>query len=260
MPQITVEGCRFNYRFDGPERAPLVVFSNSLSSNLSMWDPQVAAFRDEFRILRYDRRGHGGTEVTPAPYGMEQLGRDTAGLLEALDVQDAAFCGLSLGGMVGMWLGTNAPQRLRKLVLCNTAAYMGPKSLWDGRIQSANEAGMESLWESTAARWFTPAFRERDPAAVEAVRQGFVSTPPTGYAGCCAAIRDMDQRESIAAIGLPTMVIMGEHDPSTPPEAGGHIVGKIRDAVPVVLPAAHLSNVEAAGEFNVALREFLLTA
>jgi 3-oxoadipate enol-lactonase/4-carboxymuconolactone decarboxylase len=223
-----------------------------------MWDPQVAALSDSFRILRYDHRGHGQSSATPGPYTIETLARDVVALLDALKIARVHFCGLSLGGMVGMWLGASAPDRVEKLILANTSAQLGPPENWNSRITAVRQSGMQSISDAVLGRWFTPAFREAAPQSVSAIRQTLVSTPPEGYCSCCAAIRDMDLRSALPTIHAPTLVINGTHDPATPPAMGQQIAAAIPGAVVTELPAAHLSNIEAADGFNAALREFLL--
>ena len=257
MPFADAGGVRIFYRFDGKPEAPPLVLSNSLGTNLGMWDPQMDALAARFRVLRYDSRGHGQSAVPPGPYRIEDLGRDVLALLDVLGLKRVRFCGLSKGGMVGMWLACNAPERVERLVLCNTSAYLGPKELWKARIDAVRAGGMEAVTPQVLERWFTPEFRARAPEAVEKVRRMLLTTPAEGYAACCAAIRDMDQRETIAAIRAPTLVVVGSRDPATPPEHGRAIADRIRGAKLVELPAAHLSNVEAAEAFTAPVLEFL---
>lgn len=235
----------------------MLVLSNSLGSDLSMWDPQAAPLEEELRVLRYDTRGHGQSAVTPGPYTIEQLSRDVIGLLDALDIERAHFCGLSMGGKIGMWLGVHAPDRLRKLVLCNTGARIGTAERWNARIQDVRDHGMKGIAAAVIERWFTPGFRERSPEAVARARAMVERTPPEGYVACCAAIRDADQRAEVAGIGAPTLVIAGRHDPATPPADGRALSGAISGARYVELDASHLSNVEAAEAFTAELTAFL---
>jgi 3-oxoadipate enol-lactonase len=257
MPSIDVNGTSLFHRFDGEREAPVLLLSNSLGSDLGMWDAQIEAFASRFRVLRYDSRGHGKSAVPAGPYRIEDLGRDVIGLLDALGLGRVHFCGLSKGGMVGMWLATNAPQRVDRLVLCNTSAFLPPKELWDARIEAVRQSGMAGVAPQVLERWLTGAFRARAPEAVERVRRMILATPPDGYVACCAAIRDMDQRESIARIRAPTLVVAGSEDPATPPAHGRAIADKIRGAKVVELPASHLSNIEAADQFTAAVLDFL---
>lgn len=257
MPHATIDGCRIHYRWDGRADAPVMLLSNSLGTDLDMWAPQIAALTARFRVLRYDSRGHGQSDAPQGPYTIERLGRDALGLLDALGLERVRFCGLSKGGMVGMWLGANAPRRIERLVLSNTAAHMAPAAAWDERIRAVREGGMASMADTVLERWFTAAFRAARPEKLEPVRRMLLATPVEGYVACCAAVRDMDQRESIRAIVAPTLVIAGEHDPATPPPMGAAIAQRIPGARLVTLPAAHLSNIEAEAGFNGAVVDFL---
>ena len=257
MPHLAVAGASLYYQIDGPPGAPAVLLSNSLGSTLSMWEDQVVSLMPQRRVVRYDTRGHGQSSVPPGPYTLDDLGRDAVGLLDALHIQRAHFCGLSLGGMVGMWLGVNAPERLISLVLANTSAEFGPASMWTERIDVVRSQGLAPIADAVLQRWFTPSFRASSPSAVERCRRMLLGTPPEGYASCCAAIRDMNQVDAISCIRTPTLVIVGDHDPSTPPAHGELIAGRIPGARLLRLPTAHLSNIEAAPAFNDALLEFL---
>jgi 3-oxoadipate enol-lactonase len=258
MAKIAIDRTQFNYRFDGPKGAPVLVLSNSLGTNFDMWAPQMDACTARFRVLRYDSRGHGRSAVTPGPYTIERLGRDVVALLDGLKIDQAHFCGLSKGGMVGMWLGVNAPHRFDRLVLCNTAAKIGTAELWDSRIDAVRRGGMAAIAESVIARWLTEEFRAREPVAVGRVRQMLLGTPPDGYAACCAAVRDADQRAVIAQISRPTLVIAGTQDGATPPADTRRIADAVPGARYVELDASHLSNVEQAAAFNQAVLGFLV--
>jgi len=225
-----------------------------------MWDEQVTALAREYQVVRYDVRGHGRSDVSPGPYSIDDLGRDALGLLDTLRVDRAHFCGLSLGGMVGMWLGVNAPERLNALVLANTSARFGPPSMWDERIEIIGAQGLAPIAEGVLSRWFTPSFQSSSPSVVERCRRMLLSTPPQGYASCCAAIRDMDQVDAIRRIKAHTLVIVGDQDPSTPPSHGELIARQIAGAKILRLPAAHLSNIEAAQLFTDALLQFVGTS
>jgi len=251
------EGLRLFQRFDGPADAPVLLFSNSLGTSLEMWDAQMPAFAERFRVLRYDMRGHGRSAVPPGPYSIADLGRDVLALLDANGIGRVRFCGLSMGGMTGMWLGCHAPERLEKLVLCNTSAQLGSPDQWNTRIAIVQNEGMKGVAEGVIGRWFTPEFREREPSEVARVRRMLLETPPAGYAACCAAIRDQDQREAICAVPVPTLVVAGARDPATPPEHSRIIASKIPGARLVELDAAHLSNIEARDRFTASVLEFL---
>jgi 3-oxoadipate enol-lactonase len=257
MPFAESNGARLNYRFDGPADAPVLVLSNSLGTNLSMWDPQIPALAAQFRVLRYDTRGHGQSSVTAGPYSISQLGRDVVGLLDGLGIERAHFCGLSMGGVTGMWLGVYAADRINRLVLCNTAAKIGSAEMWNTRIDTVRTNGLSAVAETQAQRWFTPAFIARAPNVIAATRQMIASTTPEGYAANCGAIRDMDQRETISRIRARTLVIAGLHDPVISAADIRYLVDTIPGAKLVELEASHLSNVEAPVEFTKALLNFL---
>jgi 3-oxoadipate enol-lactonase len=241
----------------GTDGAPPVVLSHSLGASLAMWDPQVPVLEREFRVVRYDTRGHGQTAPTPGPYTLDLLGQDLVTMLDELGLERVAFCGLSLGGLLGMWLASRHPERVGRLVLCNTAPRIGTSETWAARMDAVRAGGMANLAEAVMERWFTAAYREREPGTVSRVREAFEETPPEGYLGCCAAIRDADERERLASIRSPTLVIAGAHDVATPPAHGRAMAGAIPGARYVELGAAHLSNVEAAEAFNDALSGFL---
>lgn len=258
MSIADVDGTSLTVRVDGPDAAPVLLLSNSLSSDLSMWDDQVPRWSQRFRVVRYDQRGHGQSVASPGPYSMAQLGRDAVAVLDHLGVARAHFCGLSMGGMVGMWLLTHASVRIDRAVLANTSAFMGPPDLWNGRIALARDGGMEATVDPTLKRWFPAAFHAQAPTTIERMRTMIRRTSPAGYIGCCAAIRDMDQRESIRTIHHPTLVIIGANDPATTPEAGRAVHAAIPGAAMTVLDAAHISNVEQPAAFTDAVEEFLV--
>jgi 3-oxoadipate enol-lactonase len=258
MPDINANGVSIHVEVEGPEGAPVLMLSNSLGTNLHMWDEQVAPFTRRFRLVRYDRRGHGKSGVPKGPYSMERLGRDVLAILDALDIERINWCGLSMGGMVGQWLGANAPSRIDKLILSNTSCYMPDNAIWDARIKLAREQGLAGLVEATLERWFTKQFRERSPQAIEPIRQMFLATKVDGFVACVEAIRAMDHRALLAKINAPTLVIAGRHDPGTTLEAGEFIAGHIPGAELKVLEAAHLSNVEQPQAYADAVLGFLL--
>lgn len=234
-----------------------LVLSNSLGTSAELWAPQLEALRARFHVLCYDSRGHGASGAPPGPYSIERLAEDALTLLDALGIERAHFCGLSKGGMVGQWLGANAPQRIDRLVLANTAASLGPASAWQERIELVLARGMESVVETALGRWFTPAFRQSAAKQVEAARAMLLATPAAGYAGCCAALRDLDLRASASRITAPTLLVAGAFDPATPPERLRELAAAISGSKLVELAAAHLSNIEQPEAFNRAVLEFL---
>lgn len=257
MPFADVPEGRLHYRIDGPARAPVVVLSNSLGTDLHMWSPQVLDLATSYRVLRYDTRGHGLSSVTPGPYSIERLGRDVVALLDALAIQRVHFCGLSLGGMTGMWLGVHAAERIDHLALCNTTARIGSPGLYDARIDAVRAGGMRAVVDAVLGRWFTADFIAQHEEHVAPVRAMLEHARADGYIACCEAIRDMDQRDAISRIRLATLVIAGIHDLATPPAEGRFVAGAIPGAQYVELDAAHLSNIEAAPAFTSALLKFL---
>ena len=257
MPTIQSNGCPIHVEVEGPEKAPVLMLSNSLGTTLHMWDAQVAPFTRHFRLVRYDRRGHGKSGVPAGPYNMEMLGRDVLAVLDALKIEKTNWCGLSMGGMVGMWLGANAPQRINRLILSNTSAYFADKEIWNGRIKTVREKGLASIVGGTMERWFTQGFREREPKKIAWLSEMFLATDPEGYIACGEAVRDMDHREIIKSITAPTLVIAGRHDPATTVEHGEFIRSRIPGASMTVLDAAHIANVEQAHDYTDAVLGFL---
>lgn len=260
MPFIDSNGVLLRYRLEGKPGAPVIIFSNSLGTNLFMWEPQIAALRDDFRILRYDTRGHGLSAVPPGPYTQEQLGRDILALMDAIEIRRAHFCGLSMGGQVGIWLGANAPDRFARLVLCDTAAHIGSPEIWNTRIAAIRAGGMPAIVSGTVARWFTKRFIAQAPEAIASVRRMILDTPPQGYIACCEAIRDTDLTEAASRVTAPALVISGTHDPAAPPAQGRQLASRIPGAWYLEFDVAHLTNIEAAPEFSAAIRDFFAGA
>ena len=256
MPTVEANGIKFNVQIDGAENAPALVFSNSLGTNLHMWDSQAAVLSKKFRVVRYDTRGHGKTEAPNFPYTADMLGRDAIALFDALKLGKVRFCGLSMGGMIGMWLGRHAPGRIEKLVVANTAAKFGLPETWNQRVVMVRKEGMKPITPAVLERWFTKSFREKSPKEVARIEAMLHTTPVEGYIGNCAAVRDVDQRWPITQIKVPTLVIGGKQDPATPFEAAEFIAKRIPGAKLVGLDAAHLSNIEEPEKFTNALEDF----
>ena len=255
-----VNGIDVAYRLEGPEGAPALTFSNSLASNLGMWDDQAAAFAGEYRVLRYDTRGHGGTQAPAGAYDMATLAADVLALWDSLGIETGAFCGCSMGGMIGQHLGIHHGDRLSALVLCDTIAEWpeGAGSMWAERIAAAREKGMAATVDATLARWFTRPYRDAGGPALERVGAMIRSTPVDGFTGCCHAIRRIDYLKRVAEISAPVLLIAGKDDHRPP--VSGHEA--IRDRVAgselvVIENAAHLANVEQPAAFNEALGAFL---
>lgn len=253
MPFADLADIRLHYRFDGAPSAPVLVLSNSLGTDLRMWEPQMDALAQRFRVLRYDTRGHGQSGVAPGPYAIEGLARDVLALTEHLQIAQFDFCGLSMGGITGMWLGVHAPTGVRRMVLANTAARIAPPELWNARIEKVATSGMASISDAVLARWFTGPFLAREAATVAMMKAMIEATPAAGYIACCAAVRDIDQRDDVARIAAPTMVIAGTQDLATPPADSAFLAERIAGTRLVQLDAGHLSNIEQAPAFTAAL-------
>ncbi|MGH9116179.1 MAG: 3-oxoadipate enol-lactonase, partial [Acidimicrobiales bacterium] len=243
--EVSAGAVALRYRLDGPPGGPVVVLSNSLGCSAAMWESQVEALTPYRRVLRYEHRGHGGAPAPAGPYSIADLGGDLIGLLDALGIEKAALGGLSLGGMVGMWVASHHPDRVDRLALMCTSPHMPPPSTWAERAAAVRTGGTEILLEGSLGRWFTAGFPERRPDVADLVRSMLGVAKPEGYAGCCEAIVGMDQRESIRSISVPTAVLAGAEDPSTPPAVGLGIAEAVPGAsLTVVAGAAHLATLE----------------
>jgi len=250
-------GATISYSVDGPSASPTILFINSIGTTRELWSRQVAALADRYRVITYDARGHGRSAVPQGEYTIAQLGGDALAILDAEHVDAAHVCGISLGGITALWLGLHAADRIRSLTAANTAARIASQQFWTERIASVKNAGMSPLADMTMLRWFTDAFREREPQTVQQFRSMLASCPPTGYLGCCAALREEDLREAIAAIRRPVLTIGGRADAATPPDGVEFIHERIPGSKLVLLDAAHLTNVEQSVAFNEALQEFV---
>ena len=259
MSICDVNGTRLNYRLEGNGQGPVVMLSNSLAADLTMWRPQMDALTGAgYRVLRYDGRGHGQSDVPAGPYSMETLASDAVGLLDALGFDAVHFCGLSMGGMVGQVLGAHHSERLLSLSLCSTAAHLPARDVWDERIHTVRGRGMGAVVDATIDRWITAAGRERLEPEVNEIRRMILTTPVEGFCACCEAIRDMDLRDSLGAVSVPTLVVVGEEDPGTPVSAAELIHQGIASSELQVVPdAAHFLQVEQAEIFTRTLLEFI---
>ncbi|PWT84161.1 MAG: 3-oxoadipate enol-lactonase [Proteobacteria bacterium] len=259
MPFLDAGGLRQYYRLDGADDRPFLIFSHSLGCDHTQWDAQSEAFAPYFRVLRYDIRGHGGTDAPSGDYSIEMLSRDALALADALGIAEFAWCGLSMGGMIGQWLGAHAGDRITKLILANTSARFPDPGIMESRRRTVLETGMGPLEQSVMGRFFSAERVAANPPEVALRRRVLMGTNPTGYAGCCAAVRDMDQVGLLAAIRVPTMIVVGDRDVSTPWEGAGEVLAQhIAGARVERLPTAHLSNLEAPRSFNAVLARFLL--
>lgn len=257
MPFADLPDARIHYALTGPPSAPALIFSHSLGTTLSMWDPQASLFEKQFRLLRYDMRGHGKSSAPPPPYSVADLARDILALADSLQIAHFHFCGLSIGGMIGMSLALQAPSRLQKLVLCNTAVKIGALEFWNARIETVRTKGMKEVAPAVTARWFTPEFQAASPETVKATIGVLESLDPQGYIGGCTAVRDFDFRQEVSRIRAQTLVISGSHDPAATPAEGRLLSGQIPGARYVELPTSHLSNIEAPSRFNETVLSFL---
>jgi 3-oxoadipate enol-lactonase len=255
---VQANGIKMAYRIDGVANGPVVVLSNSLMSSQAMWDANMSALTDKYRVLRYDTRGHGQTEVTPGPYSIALLAEDVVALMDALKIPKAHLVGLSMGGMICQYVSATYPDRVISLGLCDTASEMPPRSLWEERFATARAQGIAGLLDGTIKRWFVAGFVERAPTEIEAVKKMILATPLEGYIGCASAVRDMAQTTMLLKIKAPTLVLLGRDDPACT-LAQATVLHRVIDGseLAIIDDAAHLSNIEKPAEFNFLLRKFL---
>ena len=259
MPFANVNGTRIFYRLEGQPGKPVLVFSHSIGTDHGMWGLQAADLLPHFQILRYDTRGHGASDVPTGEYSIELLGRDLLALADLLSIDKFAFCGLSLGGAIGQWLGGHALDRLTKVVLANTSPQFTPRSNWEKRIEAVSASGMAAVAEIVMQRFFSAEMLVRNEPCTGSIKSVFLGTNPVGYLGCCAALRDFDSRPWLSQVRVPTLIIAGDRDVSTPWDGHGEILAsQISGAQSLHLPAAHLSNLERPRSFSAALLGFLL--
>ncbi|MCU6499043.1 3-oxoadipate enol-lactonase [Rugamonas sp. A1-17] len=257
MTILQIAGLRMRYKAEGDPSRPCLLMSNSLGTDLGMWDAQAAALSRDFHVLRYDTRGHGSSGNGGTPVSLELLGRDALALIDALGISRVHFCGISMGGLIGQWLAVHQPQRIARLVIANTAARIGSAEGWAARAAQVRGDGMKAIADGAAARWFTPAFAAGAPATVAHMIGRLREQDAHGYAACCDALAAADLRHAIGAITAPTLVIAGLHDPVTTVADGAWMAGRIAGARLRTLAASHLSNIEAAPQFSEALSQFL---
>jgi 3-oxoadipate enol-lactonase / 4-carboxymuconolactone decarboxylase len=259
VPFSTTNNRRLFYRLEGRDDKPVLVLSHSIGADQGMWAPQVPGLLSHFRVLRYDIRGHGASDVPKGDYSIEELGREVLGLADALKISEFAFCGLSLGGAIGQWLGIHAADRVSRLVLANTSPQFGPRANWDARRKAVLEGGMAAVIDLVMQRFFSPETLTRGDVYAQSVQSVILGTDPIGYIGCCAALRDMDHTQLLRQIRVPTLVIVGDRDVATPWSGHGEILAReIPKAKAIHLPAAHISNLERPRSFTAALFGFLL--
>src|ERR1700692_163482 len=257
MPMIDADGCLLNVSVEGRDGGPTLMLSNSLGCTLRMWEPQMKAFTHLSRVTRYDRRGHGKSGVPPGPYSMARFGRDVLAILDDLNIDKVHWWGLSMGGMVGQWLGANAPDRFGKIILSNTACYYPDPTNWLNRIKAVKEGGIAAIADTVIAGWLTADFREREPQITANMKALLLAPPLQAYPACGEALSTLDQRALWPKIKSPTLVIAGRHDMATPVAAGEFIRSKIPGASMTILDAAHISNVEQPHAFSDAVIGFL---
>lgn len=253
---LDLPGRRVAYTVDGPDddTAPVLVLGSSVGSTRTMWEPQVAALSRTLRVVRYDHRGHGESRPATPPTSIDDLGGDVVALLDHLGVERASLGGLSLGGMVAMWVAAHHPERVDRLALVCTAALLGPRELWLQRAAAVRASGMASITDAVLARWFTADWPAHHPDRVARLRAEFEAVAPDAYAGCCEAIADMDLREDLTTVRAPTLVLAGEDDPATPPALAEEIASRVAGARLAVVPqAAHLGSVEQPAAFTALL-------
>jgi 3-oxoadipate enol-lactonase len=246
-----------HYELSGERSGAVLVLSNSLGSSLHMWDEVTSIFDGSYRVLRYDTRGHGRSSTPQEPYTMAQLAGDLLFLLDYLEIERANMCGLSLGGLVAMWIGIHEPKRVGGLILANTSARIGTREMWEQRIAAVESSGMAPLAVATLERWFTPSYRQQHPQEMETIRNMIGATNAKGYIACCGVLRDTDLRQEVAGIDAPCLVITGTHDPATPPSDGRALHSALRNSHYVELDTSHLSAWERPGEFGCAVHAFL---
>jgi len=257
MPVIHADGCPLNVAVEGRADAPVLMLCNSLGTDLHMWDLQMAWFTHDFRLVRYDRRGHGKSGVPKGPYTIERLGRDALAIMDGLGLDEVNWCGLSMGGMVGQWLGANAPDRIGRLIMSNTACYYADKKPWNDRIRFLRANGLKGIIGPNMERWFSAGFRERAPQTIARMTEMLLATPLEGYIACVEAVRDMDHRDILGKIKAPTLIIAGRYDPATTIEDAEFIHSRIPGSTLTVIDAAHISNVEQPEIYAGEVLEFL---
>jgi 3-oxoadipate enol-lactonase len=246
-----------HHELTGPANAPCIVLSTSLGARMQMWQPQMDALTQHYRVLRYDMRGHGNSPSPTGPYSIADLGNDILALLDQYNIQRAHVCGISLGGVIGQWLGIHAPERIDHLILCNTATKVGTDEGWQKRIADVRAGGMASIADTVISRWFTPPFAAANPDTIASIREGILACNPEGYTACCEALRHCDLRNEVATITTPTLVIAGEHDIVCTPSDAAYLQVHIPNSRLQTLSAAHLSTIEAAEQFNKTLLYFV---
>lgn len=257
MPTFTSQDAEINYQTFGDAAKPALVFSNSLGTNFKMWQPQIDHFQQDFFVICYDTRGHGASSAPQGPYTLDQLGQDVVNLLDHLNIEKAAFCGISMGGLTGQWLAINKPERFSHVVVCNTAAKIGQEQAWNERAALVREQGLAPIASTAAGRWFTEPFIQSNAATVATLSNDLGAGSPEGYASCCEALAKADVREQLKDIQVPVFIVAGQQDPVTTVADGEFMQQRIANAELFEINASHISNIEQPEAFNQAVQAFI---
>ncbi|MDM1311172.1 3-oxoadipate enol-lactonase [Acinetobacter indicus] len=257
MPTFTSQDAEINYQTFGDATKPALVFSNSLGTNFKMWQPQIDHFQQDFFVICYDTRGHGASSAPQGPYTLDQLGQDVVNLLDHLNIEKAAFCGISMGGLTGQWLAINKPERFSHVVICNTAAKIGQEQAWNERAALVREQGLAPIASTAAGRWFTEPFIQSNAATVATLSNDLGAGSPEGYASCCEALAKADVREQLKDIQVPVFIVAGQQDPVTTVADGEFMQQRIANAELFEINASHISNIEQPEAFNQAVQAFI---
>lgn len=257
MPTFTSNDAQINYQTFGEATKPALIFSNSLGTNFKMWQAQIDFFQQDFFVICYDTRGHGASSAPQGPYSIDQLGQDVVNLLDHLNVEKAAFCGISMGGLTGQWLAIHRPERFNQVVVCNTAAKIGQEQAWNDRAALVREQGLQPIASTAASRWFTEPFIQSNATVVNNLQNDLAVGSAEGYASCCEALAKADVREQLKDITVPVLVVAGQQDPVTTVVDGQFMVERIANSQLFEINASHISNVELPNEFNQAVKQFI---
>ncbi|WP_180060062.1 3-oxoadipate enol-lactonase [Acinetobacter sp. YH12135] len=257
MPTFTSNDAQINYQTFGDATKPALIFSNSLGTNFKMWQAQIDFFQQDFFVICYDTRGHGASSAPQGPYSIDQLGQDVVNLLDHLNVEKAAFCGISMGGLTGQWLAIHRPERFNQVVVCNTAAKIGQEQAWNDRAALVREQGLQPIASTAASRWFTKPFIQSNATVVNNLQNDLAAGSAEGYASCCEALAKADVREQLKDITVPVLVVAGQQDPVTTVVDGQFMVERIANSQLFEINASHISNVELPNEFNQAVKQFI---
>ena len=253
MPKFISNDAEINYQTFGDASQPAIIFSNSLGTQLNMWQPQISFFEKKFYVICYDTRGHGASSAPQGPYSIEQLGTDVVHLLDHLNIEKASFCGISMGGLTGQWLAIHHPERFNHVIVCNTAAKIGQEQAWNDRAQLVREQGLKPIAETAASRWFTEPFIRSNTAIVESLSNDLGAGSPEGYASCCEALAKADVRADLKTITVPVLIIAGQQDPVTTVVDAQYLINQIPNSQLIEINASHISNIECPEDFTHAL-------